>query len=86
MTKYSTFLKLDRFLLAASFAASLKPPPLQDGGANYKTWRVCSILWFTAMHCEHVIKGKHTDMIVQSWIHERLHMSLKLRSYVTCHM
>jgi len=60
MTKYSTIQKLDRSFSTPSFAASLKLPPLQDGGANYKTWRVRSMLWFTAMHCEHVIKGKRT--------------------------
>ena len=37
---------------------SLKPPPLQDGGANYKIWHTRAMLWFTAMYYEHMIKGK----------------------------
>ena len=61
MARYSTIQKLDRSFMSASFAASLKPPSLQHDGANYKTWRVRSMLWFTAMHCEHVIKEKHID-------------------------
>jgi hypothetical protein len=40
MTKYSIIQKLDRSFSAACFAPPLKPPPLQDGGSNYKTWHV----------------------------------------------
>ena len=39
MARYSTIQKLDRSFSSASFAASLKLPPLQDGVANYKIWR-----------------------------------------------
>jgi len=61
MARYSTIQKLDRSFSSASFAAYLKPPPLQDGGANYKIWRTRATLWFTAMHCEHVVKGKRIE-------------------------
>jgi len=61
MTKSSTIQKVDRPFLAARFAASLKPHTLQDGGANYKTWRARYMLWFTTIHCEHVIKGKRIE-------------------------
>ena len=61
MARYSTIQKLDRSFSSANFAASLKPPPLQDGGANYKIWRTRATLWFTAMHCEHVVRGKRIE-------------------------
>ena len=61
LTKCSTIQKLDRSFSTASFAASLKPPPLKDDGSNYKVWRVRSKLWFTSMRCEHVIKGKRIE-------------------------
>ena len=58
MARYSTIQKLDRSFSSANFAASLKPPPLQDGGANYKIWRKRATLWFSAMHCELVVWRK----------------------------
>ena len=61
LTKCSIIQKLDRSFSTASFAASLKPPPLKDDGSNYKVWRVRSKLWFTSMRCEHVIKGKRIE-------------------------
>ena len=61
MARCSTIQKLDRSFSSASFAASLKPPPLQDGGANYKIWRTRATLWFTAMHCEHAVRGKRIE-------------------------
>jgi hypothetical protein len=60
MTKCSTIQKLDRYFSAASFAASLKPHPLQDGSSS-KRWHVRALLQFTIMHCEYVIKGKLTE-------------------------
>ena len=61
MARYSTIQKLDRSFSSASFAASLKPPSVQDGGANYMIWRTRATLWFTAMQCEHVIKEKRIE-------------------------
>ena len=61
MTKYPTIQKLDRSFPSGSFAASIRPPPLKDGGSNYKIWRSRCMLWLTAMRCEHAIQGKRTE-------------------------
>jgi len=61
MSKYPTIQKLNRSFSSASFAASMRPPPLKDGGSNYKIWRSCCTLWLTAMRCEHAVWGRRTE-------------------------
>ena len=58
MPKFLTIQKLViRQFSVSSFAAMLKPSVPFDG-TSHKRWRSKMILWLTAMHCFHVVKGK----------------------------